>query len=67
MTELLGKLKKRKFYKEQKSFSDRYKQCNRCGAKLNIFNDEEIICAVCGETFCGICINKHQRFCFHYE
>jgi hypothetical protein len=67
MTELLTKLKRRKFSKQQKSFAERYKQCNRCDLKLNIYNDEEIVCAICGETFCKTCINKHQRFCFQYK
>ncbi len=65
MTELLSKLKKRKFSKEQKSFESRYRHCNRCEGDLNIHNDEETVCVLCGETFCKLCIEKHQRYCYN--
>ena len=67
MTETLSKLKRRKFNREQKSFAERYRQCNRCDVKLDIHKDEEIVCAACGETFCGTCINKHQKICYQYD
>lgn len=64
MSELITKIKKRRFYKEKFSFAERYRNCNRCEKRLCIEHDEEIVCALCGETFCGKCINKHQQYCF---
>jgi hypothetical protein len=63
MSELITKIKKRKINKEQISFADRYRHCNRCEKYLHIEQNEEIVCALCGETFCINCINKHQQFC----
>ncbi len=40
---------------------ERYQQCNRCKIKLNVDRDEEIICLLCGETFCNSCIDKHIK------
>ncbi|MHA2051504.1 MAG: hypothetical protein ACW986_17965 [Promethearchaeota archaeon] len=64
MTELLTKFKKRKHYKDQKTFAVRYRHCNRCEKQLKIYRDEEIVCVLCGETFCESCIRKHQQYCY---
>jgi len=56
MLELMLKLKKRKFQNFRSSFAKRYRQCNRCEKELNIHNNEEIVCLLCGETFCNYCI-----------
>ena len=63
MSELIAKYKKRRITKEKIFFAERYRQCNRCEKYLQIDNDEEIVCVLCGETFCNECINKHQKFC----
>lgn len=47
----------------QESFACRYRHCNQCEVKLNIDNDEEIVCVLCGETFCKNCIIIHQEYC----
>ena len=47
----------------QESFACRYRHCNQCEVKLNIDNDEEIVCVLCGETFCKNCILIHQEYC----
>ncbi|MFX1374724.1 MAG: hypothetical protein ACFFA0_02825 [Promethearchaeota archaeon] len=64
MSDLIAKLKKRRFFKEKVSFEDRYQHCNRCKIYLNVDCDKEIVCALCGETFCNNCIDKHQQFCY---
>lgn len=64
MLELIGKLKKRKLQRDRYSFAKRYRRCNRCEKNLNIYNDEEIVCGLCGETFCNRCINSHQKYCY---
>ncbi len=56
--------KKNKFKKLRERFSKRYRQCSRCGIDLNIDVGEEIVCGFCGETFCPLCIDKHQKFCY---
>jgi len=61
MTELISRIKKRRINKEQISFAERYRHCNRCEQYLHIDRDEEIVCALCGETFCLDCIHKHQQ------
>ncbi|MFX1388770.1 MAG: hypothetical protein ACFE9Z_01750 [Promethearchaeota archaeon] len=58
------KFKKRKLEDLRSSFSLRYRHCNRCQKTLNIDNDEEIVCVLCGETFCSKCINSHQKYCY---
>ncbi|MFX1280600.1 MAG: hypothetical protein ACFFA3_14580 [Promethearchaeota archaeon] len=65
MTELIAKYKKRRITKEKITFAERYRRCNRCEKDLIIVNDEEVVCALCGETFCNECINKHQQFCYN--
>jgi hypothetical protein len=50
-------------YALQESFACRYSHCNHCEIKLNISNDEEVVCALCGETFCDRCIHIHQIYC----
>jgi hypothetical protein len=65
MLELLYKLKKRKFQKFRESFAWRYRHCNRCEKHLNIHDNEEIVCGLCGETFCNYCINHHQKYCYN--
>ncbi len=52
------------YYALQESFACRYRHCNECKRELDIFKDEEIVCALCGETFCSQCINIHQKFCY---
>jgi len=47
----------------QESFASRYRHCNHCEGDLNILEDEEIVCVLCGETFCDHCINIHQIYC----
>lgn len=64
MTELILKLKKKKFEKRRKLFAQGYRHCNHCEKHLNIKIDEEIICAICGETFCKSCITNHQKCCY---
>lgn len=64
MLELNYKKKKRKFQKTRDSFALRYRHCNRCEKNLDIYKNEEIVCALCGETFCAICINLHQKYCY---
>ncbi|MFW9971065.1 MAG: hypothetical protein ACFFDF_12800 [Candidatus Odinarchaeota archaeon] len=59
------KLKKRKFQNDRSSFAKRYQHCNRCEKELNIQNNDEIVCVLCGETFCNWCINKHQKYCYN--
>ena len=67
MSELITRIKKKRMYKEQISFAERYRHCNRCENDLRIDHDEEIVCALCGETFCKNCIGIHQKFCdFNY-
>ncbi len=58
------KLKKKKYENYRSSFAKRYRQCNRCEKELNIYNNEEIVCVLCGETFCNCCINNHQKYCY---
>ncbi|MFX1600658.1 MAG: hypothetical protein ACFFB6_08690 [Promethearchaeota archaeon] len=58
------KLKKKKFEYNKSSFAKRYQRCNRCEKYLNIANDEEIVCGLCGETFCDFCIKSHQKYCY---
>lgn len=65
MLELMCKIKKRKFQRVKDSFACRYKQCNRCEKNLNIYNNEEIVCVLCGETFCAGCISNHQKYCYN--
>lgn len=65
MLELMYKLKKRKFKRVKDSFAKRYRHCNRCEKNLNIYNDEEIVCGLCGETFCNCCISGHQKYCYN--
>ena len=65
MTEFISKLKKKKFFREKKSFEVRYNHCNRCEEHLNVLNDEETVCDLCGETFCKSCIAKHQKYCYN--
>ncbi|MFX0028824.1 MAG: hypothetical protein ACFE8B_06415 [Candidatus Hermodarchaeota archaeon] len=62
MSELITRIKKKRIYKEQISFAEHYRHCNRCEKYLNIDQDEEIVCAICGETFCNDCIKNHQQF-----
>ena len=62
MNELIQKFKKRKFRIDRASFAERYRHCNRCEKNLNIINNEEIVCGLCGETFCNYCINNHQKY-----
>lgn len=64
MSELITKIKKRRFNKEKISFAERYRNCNRCERDICIEYDKEIVCASCGETFCENCINRHQQFCY---
>lgn len=64
MTELILKLKEKKFQKLRYTFAFRYRHCNRCDKYLNISANEEIVCASCGETFCESCITNHQRYCY---
>lgn len=64
MLEIIHKLKKRKFQKFRDTFASKYQHCNHCKKFLNIFNNEEIICALCGETFCNCCITNHQKYCY---
>lgn len=63
MSELITRIKKGRIDKEQISFAERYRHCNRCENELQIDQDEEIVCALCGETYCKNCIDKHQKFC----
>jgi len=49
---MLSRLKINKFRRHQQTFSYRYNHCNRCSLALDIEHDEEIVCALCGETFC---------------
>jgi hypothetical protein len=63
MTELITRIKKKRIFKDQISFAERYRHCNRCEKYLFIDQDEEIVCALCGETFCINCISKHQELC----
>ncbi len=65
MLSFILKLKDKKFQEYKNSFSERYRHCNRCEITLNIHNDEEIVCVLCGETFCNSCINKHQKYCYY--
>ncbi|MFX1378529.1 MAG: hypothetical protein ACFFA4_05510 [Promethearchaeota archaeon] len=58
------KLRKRKQLNYRSSFAKRYRHCNRCEKELNIINNEEIACVLCGETFCNSCINNHQKYCY---
>ncbi|MFX0072816.1 MAG: hypothetical protein ACFFAO_17175 [Candidatus Hermodarchaeota archaeon] len=58
------KLKKKRIESYRISFARRYRECNRCEKDLNILRNEEIVCALCGETFCNSCINKHQKYCY---
>ncbi|MFW9826272.1 MAG: hypothetical protein ACFFEY_01485 [Candidatus Thorarchaeota archaeon] len=58
------KLKKKKFEDLRLSFAKRYRICNRCETSLDIENDEEIVCLLCGETFCSNCISNHQKYCY---
>ena len=64
MSDLTYRIKKRKFQKARESFAVRYRHCNRCKKSLNIQYNEEIVCALCGETFCFECINPHQKYCY---
>lgn len=61
---MLDRLKASKFRRYQQSFSYKYNHCNRCSIELGIKNDEEIVCELCGETFCKTCIGKHQVYCY---
>ena len=65
MTQLALKINKKKFEQKRKSFAQRYRHCNRCEKSLDIIIDEEIVCALCGETFCKSCIIKHQNYCYY--
>ena len=58
------KSKKKKFQNNIASFANRYRHCNRCNKYLYIANDEEIVCGLCGETFCNNCITNHQKYCY---
>ncbi|MFX1569840.1 MAG: hypothetical protein ACFFCV_15920 [Promethearchaeota archaeon] len=58
------KIKKRKFQKARDSFAVRYRRCNRCMKSLDIYSNEEIVCVLCGETFCANCITPHQKYCY---
>ncbi len=51
-------------YALQESFACRYRHCNKCEGELDISKDEEIVCALCGETFCSHCIYLHQKSCY---
>ncbi|MFX1374722.1 MAG: hypothetical protein ACFFA0_02815 [Promethearchaeota archaeon] len=51
------------FYALQESFACRYRHCNECEGELDISKDQEVVCALCGETFCVSCINSHQKYC----
>jgi hypothetical protein len=64
MLGLMLKLKKKKYQNNRSSFANRYRHCNRCKKELNIYNNEEFVCVLCGETFCNCCINKHQKYCY---
>lgn len=64
MLSFLVKFRDKKFQKSKNSFSKRYQHCNRCEINLNISNNEEIVCGICGETFCNSCIDKHQKYCY---
>ncbi|MFX0000465.1 MAG: hypothetical protein ACFE9Q_08215 [Candidatus Hodarchaeota archaeon] len=59
------KIKKRKFQRDKDYFAWRYRHCNYCEKNLNIYNNEEIVCGLCGETFCNSCINHHQQYCYN--
>ena len=61
---MLDRLKANIFRKYQQSFSYQYSHCNRCNKELDIKNDEEVVCILCGETFCEYCIAKHQVYCY---
>ncbi|MFX1325589.1 MAG: hypothetical protein ACFE8N_11580 [Promethearchaeota archaeon] len=67
MTELNINFKRIKFSRSWKSFTERYNYCNRCERHLRITNDEEIVCALCGETFCCNCISIHQQSCYCFS
>ncbi|MBA7675880.1 hypothetical protein ES703_84119 [subsurface metagenome] len=47
----------------QESFACRYRHCSKCDVELDISNDDEIVCVLCGETFCSRCIYLHQKSC----
>jgi len=64
MNELIHKFKKKKYRSIRASFAERYRHCNHCEKNLNIFNNDEIVCGLCGETFCNRCINNHQIYCY---
>ena len=64
MNELILRFKKRKFRTVRASFAERYQHCNHCEKTLNIYNNEEVVCVLCGETFCNCCINTHQKYCY---
>ncbi|MFW9939552.1 MAG: hypothetical protein ACFFFT_00830 [Candidatus Thorarchaeota archaeon] len=48
----------------QESFACKYRHCSKCGVELDISKDKELVCALCGETFCSDCIYLHQKSCF---
>ena len=47
----------------QESFACRYRHCNQCEVELDISRDKEVVCVLCGETFCTACIFIHQEYC----
>ena len=51
-------------YTLQESFACRYRHCNKCEGELDISKDKEIVCDLCGETFCSRCIYLHQKSCY---
>ena len=65
MLEIRYKIKNRKFQRVRDSFAWRYRHCNRCETNLNIYTNEEIVCALCGETFCAHCVDDHQKYCYN--
>ena len=58
---IIRKIELSRFNKNGLTSIERYQQCNRCKIKLNVDRDEEIICLLCGETFCNSCIDKHTK------
>jgi len=61
---MFSKLKTKRIKRRQHSFAYKYRHCERCSNELNVQDDEEFVCVLCGETFCKTCIGKHQAYCY---